>query len=95
VAIGAAKFAMNRLVENLFVNKNAPLATANIKTVNVQVTVTFLTSTDFLFSRQSDFGSPNSHPFRPDERKKPTNQQDNRCRNLTHKPSLHLQVASN
>jgi len=55
------------LEESLFVNKDASLATANIKAVNVWVAMTLLTGANFLFGRQSAFRSFNSHPLRPNK----------------------------
>jgi hypothetical protein len=84
VAIGATQLPVNGVSKGFLVNINASLAPANIKTVNVGVAVTLLTSPDFLLSRQLDLraGHPDSLP--PNDCQNPKNQQSARQGHLTH-----------
>jgi len=73
VAIGAAQLPVNGFAKGFLVNINASLAPTNIKTVNVWVAMTFLTSPDFLLNRQLDLRAGHSDPLPPNDCQKPAN----------------------
>ena len=84
VAIGAAQLPVDGFAKGFLVNINASLAPTNIKTVNVWVAMTFLTSPDFLLNRQLDLRAGHSDPLPPNDCQKPKDKQDTCQRDLTH-----------
>ena len=84
VAIGAAQLPVDGFAKGFLVNIDASLAPANIKTVNVWVAVTLLTSPDFLFSSQLRLKARHSDTLSPNDCQQPTNKQGTCQCDLTH-----------